>query len=529
MTKIQRLERENKDLKIQLSNAKTQIRHLNEIIEDQKRTFEAQFAAMNKRIDSMYADLSKANARIVELEEENKELKKTIKKKDIEIETLNTTVVNLTSRLKKDSSNSSKPPSTDGLKKQVHNLREKSGKKPGGQQGHKGEGLKVFSNPSEVVECKEEHCDCGGHIEYEQDPISIKQHVDVTVSTTITEYHMVKGACNKCHKAHLSKFPDGLINTVTYGDNLKTLVTMLTNEGMVSVNRVKEFLSSITNGVINLSEGTIVNFNYELAKRCEPIVEKIKEALIKSNVLHVDESGVRINGKLHWIHTACTNENAFYEIHKKRGKEAVDDIGILAYFVGTLIHDHLKAYYKYNAMEHAECNAHILRYLKGALELFKRDEAKDLVALLTNANNAKKEAIEHGRYSFTAEEIKKIEDEYVSLLNNWKCKYQEDSKNSKSSKYHNDERCLLERMIEYKDEHLRFIKDFKVPFDNNLAERALRMIKAKCKISGGFRSDKGAEAFSKIRSVIGTVKKRGLNVYQSIRLLFQNKQNAFNI
>jgi transposase-like protein len=261
-----------------------------------------------------------------------------------------------------------------------------------------------------------------------------------------------------------------------------------------------------------------------LAKKCEPIVEKIKDILIRSNVLHVDESGLRINGKLNWIHTVCDEENTLYMTHKKRGKETADDMGVLSYFIGTLIHDHLKSYYKYTAMDHGECNAHILRYLKGIIDIFKREEAERLIELLIEANNAKKAAILKGIQSFSEEEIAKYEGKYLDLLNNWKAKYFADIKSPKDAKYRNDERCLLERMIEYKDEHLKFIKDFTVPFDNNLAERSLRMIKAKCKISGGFRSDKGAEAFSTFRSVIGTVKKRGKNVFKTIKSVFHNQQ-----
>jgi transposase len=528
MTKIQLLERENKDLKIQFRNEKNRIRNMDEFINEQRRAFEKQIISLNRRIDLLYEDLSKANAKILELEEENRELKEALKKKDGEIELLNTTIANLTARIKKDSSNSSKPPSTDGFKKTIHNSRKKTGKKPGGQSGHKGEYLKLFENPTKIIECKDGNCSCGGHINYEPEPVSVKQHVDIEVTVTIKEYQTFKGVCEKCQKNHESKYPENIVNVVTYGDNLKTLVTMLSNEGMVSVNRVSDLIKSLTDDIINLSEGTIVNFNYELAKKCEPIVEKIKDILIKTKVLHVDESGVRINGKLNWIHTACDEENTLYMTHEKRGKEAVDDMGVLTYFIGTLIHDHLKSYYKYTAMDHGECNAHILRYLKGVIELFKREEAANLIELLIEANNAKKAAILEGRQSFSAEEVAKYEEKYLDLLNEWKAKYLADTKNPKDAKYHNDERCLLERMIEYKDEHLRFIKDFEVPFDNNLAERSLRMIKAKCKISGGFRSSKGADAFSKIRTVIGTVKKRGKNVFKSLKSVFENQEVVLN-
>jgi len=526
LTRIQQLERENKDLKIQNQNLKKQNRILKEEIEDIKKSYDTKFELMNKRFDALYNDLSKANSRIKELEEENKELKNIIKQKDKKIEELNNTIANLTARIKKDSSNSSKPSSTDGFKKQVHNFRQKTGKRVGGQFGHKGNRLELFLNPTEVVELKDEKCACGGDIIYNTKPGGVKQKVDIEVLTKITEYRALKGRCKACGTEHKTEFPEGIINTVQYGDNLKSLVAVLLNEGMVSMKRIVELISSITNNIINLSEGTVSNINYELSKNCKPIVEEIKAELIKADILCVDESGVRINGKLNWIHTACTEYTTLYKVDKKRGNEATDSMGILAYFVGVLMHDHLKAYYNYKTMEHAECNAHILRYLKGVIEIFKREEAEELLSFLVKTNNDKKQAINQNMTSFSVEEIERIENEYINILSRWQFKYNTETANLKDTKYHNDERCLIERLIEYKDEHLRFIKNFKVPFDNNSAERALRMIKTKIKVSGGFRSENGSNSFAIIRSVISTFKKRRINIYQTFKKIFSGETVA---
>ncbi|MCU0680612.1 MAG: IS66 family transposase [Planctomycetes bacterium] len=514
----------NKDLKAQLDTAKIQIKNLNEFIIEQRKAYEATIKSMYKRIDSLYSDLQKSNARINELEVENKMLKDKIVEKDKEIDELKLTVSNLTARLKKDSTNSSKPSSTDGFNKKIHNSREKSTKKPGGQFGHTGHGLELFQNPSEIIEIKDEKCDCGKIILYNPNCLSAKQKVDIEILTKITEYQVFEGICEGCGKRHTSEFPDEIINTVKYGENLKSLVAMLSNEGMVSISRTVEMVSGLTDNKINLSEGTVVNINYELAKNCEPIVEEIKDALIKANVLFVDETGVRINGKLKWVHTVCTDDTTLYMVDAKRGNEATAAIDILPYFVGILMHDHFKAYYKYTTMDHAECNAHIIRYLKNIIEIFQRTEAEELLTFLVEANNTKKNEIINGRPSFTAEKIDELENKYSDILERWQKKYQDELANLKVSKYHNEEKCLIKRLIEYKEEHLRFIKDFQVPFDNNTAERALRMIKTKSKVSGGFRSEKGSSSFAKIRSVIATAKKRGENVYQLFGKLFSGKE-----
>jgi len=526
LTRIQQLERDKKDLKAQLKTVDNQVKILTEFVDEQRKAYDLKIESLNKRIDLLYTDLCKANTKIKELEEENKKLREKETRRVKEIDELNLTINKLTARIKKDSSNSSKPSSTDGFKKKVHNHRKKTGRKPGGQPGHKGNSLKLFADPTQIIKCKKEHCKCGGNIVYKSECVSKKQHVDIEIIVKITEFQTFEGACDYCGKQYTSKFPEDIINTVNYGDNLKAVIAMLTNEGMVSIKRTVEIVSSLTNSRINVSEGTVVNINYDLAKNCEPLISEIKSDLIKANVLCVDESGVRINGKLNWIHTACTDDTTLYMIDKKRGTEATDNMGILAYFVGVLMHDHLKSYYNYKTMDHAECNAHILRYLKGIIEIFKRKEAEELLSFLVKVNNEKKQAIKEGRMSFSEVEIKKIENEYLEILDKWEHKYKQEVENLKETKYHNDERCLIARLIEYKEEHLRFVKDFAVPFDNNAAERALRMIKTKIKVSGGFRSENGSSSFATIRSIISTAKKRGLSAYQIIRKIIRGETVA---
>jgi cell division protein FtsB len=422
LTKLQLLERENKDLKTQIKSLKAQNKILEDLRKEDQKNFELKFELMNRRIDALYTDFKKVNERNAELEKENKELKDKIIKLEEDLEKANKTISSLKARIKKDSSNSSKPPSTDGFKKKIHNFREKTDKKVGGQPGHKGSRLELFPIPTEIIECKYEKCNCGGHINYGEEAVSIKQLVDIEVITKVTEFHIFEGMCSMCKEKYTSEFPENIVNTVQYGDNLKSLVAMLTNEGMVSINRTVDLVSSLTDGTINLSQGTVVNINYELAKNCEPIIAEIKSELIKAKLLCVDESGVRINGKLNWIHTACTDDATLYMVDKKRGNDATDNMGILAYFVGVLMHDHLKAYYNYKTMDHAECNVHILRYLKGIIEVFKREETEKFLSFLVNVNDAKKHAIAEGNTSFSEEKIEAIERDYTDILTSWQSK-----------------------------------------------------------------------------------------------------------
>ncbi len=201
---------------------------------------------------------------------------------------------------------------------------------------------------------------------------------------------------------------------------------------------------------------------------------------------------------------------------------------LLKFFTRILIHDHFKPYYKYEQITHAECNAHVLRYLKSVIEVFKRKETEAFLEFLVKINNR---TISLGLKSLNTDELEAIETEYIKLLNDWKTAYFKYVENIKEiNQPLKDERCLFERLSEYHEEHLKFIKNFDVPFDNNLAERALRIIKTKKNVSGGFRSEKLANDFCNIRSFIGSAKKQGLNILESLRyLLYYNNSDIIKI
>jgi regulator of replication initiation timing len=288
--------------------------------------------------------------------------------------------------INKDSSNSSKPPSTDGFKK-IHNSREQTGRKPGGQFGHKGKVPVLYKNPTEIINHKLEKCSCGGTVVYPAD-YQAKQFVDLEIKVCVTEHRSYTGYCECCNEIIRNENPAS--NIITYGETLKAFVAMLSCEGLVSINRIKTMLFEITNGVINLSEGTIANWNKDLSGYLSSFIIEIKEKLLTQPVLRKDETGIRVNNSQHWLHVLCNELYTLYFSNKKRGKEADKEIGLLPIYGGVLVHDHLKGLYHFTCY-HAECNAHILRYLKSAAETYNRVWAIAMIEFLVYVNNMVKE------------------------------------------------------------------------------------------------------------------------------------------
>ena len=458
-------------------------------------------------VENLSADISDQKKEIETLKSENQELKK-------ENTALRTENQKLKDIINKNSSNSSKPPSSDGFVK-IQNSREKSGKKPGGQPGHKGHKPKLFENPNEIIDIKQKKCSCGGHIRYDG-KYTAKQIADVEIRADIKEYREHIGICECCNKKTKNQAP--INDVITYGDNLKALCSMLTIEGCVSINRTQQMVSEFTSGIINLSEGTIAKWSCDLAVCVTPAVEKIKEKLLVSPVLNKDETGVRVGDKLHWFHVLGNKTYTVYTSHKNRGNEADKEMNVLPAYSGVLVHDHLVGLYGFTC-DHAECNAHILRYLKAVIEKKKRIWAQDMIKLLLEA----KTAVESSDKPLHHATVGKFSRRYDKILERGRQEFLK----SETPDYNGDDMKLLRRMKEYKKEHLRFATDKNVPFDNNQAERDLRMIKAKTKISGCFRATNGGEVFANIKSYTSTLRKNGLNIFDGIRDAFRAKPVVF--
>jgi len=474
---------------------------------------------MFKQLSETILRVDKLSAEIAMLKtahrKEIETLKQTINIQAAQIGVLKAENQKLKDIINKNSANSSKPPSTDGFKK-IFNSREKSGKKVGGQPGHKGHIPKLYENPTQVIEYKQTECTCGGEINYSDD-YKAKQQVDLKIKVNIIEHRSYEGVCSCCGKKNQNVLP--VNDTITYGENLKAFASMLSSEGLVSINRTQSMIYELTGGIINLSEGTIAKWNEELSGKLSGFVENLKEKLLTTPLLNKDETGVRINGKLHWFHVLGNKEHTLYFADKKRGCEADEAIGILPIYSGVLVHDHLTGLYSFNCT-HAECNAHILRYLKSAAEDKKRAWATKMIELLVEANNFVKECKASGAAATTLnlneDKIDEYKRRYDKILESGRLEFLQ----SEEKDYNGEDMKLLRRLGKFKEEHLLFLSDLKVPFDNNQAERDLRMIKSKAKVSGCFRGENGGAVFAKIKSYTSTLRKNSFNIFDGLKKAF---------
>jgi len=432
---------------------------------------------------------------------ENVELKGIIKAQAAEIEQLKAENAALREIINKNSGNSSKPPSSDGFKK-IHNSRVKTGKKPGGQIGHKGNPPKYFTNPTKIIEVKMKKCRCGGKVHYSEESYTKKQLAEIEIKTNILEYREFTGVCECCGRSVVNHSP--LHDRITYGNKLKSFMNMLSVEGNISINRLRQILSEISGGMLRLSEGTICKWNKDLSKLLVPSIQTIKEKLLISPVLHKDETGIWVDTKLNWLHVLSNDKYTLYYSEKRRGKDADTEAGVLPAYKGVLVHDNLKSLYHFTCT-HAECNVHILRYLKGIFESKERKWAKDMIDFLLKAKMA-------AQTDLLPDEIQQFHNLYDEILERGRLELLSEKK---SDRYGDDVK-LLHRLKEYKTQHLLFLSDRTVPFDNNQAERDLRMIKAKTKISGCFRSLDGDGIFAVIKSYTSSLRKNGLNIFDAL-------------
>jgi transposase len=432
------------------------------------------------------------------------------------VATLVAEVKDLKAKLAKNSDNSNKPPSSDGLGKKVKNSRVKSGKPSGGQQGHVGKTKPQTSKPDAIVKLEPQtECTCGGKIVVSNDAFLARQQEDLQPAKVITiEYRAYNGKCDCCGAEYKASFPEGVDSPISYGSRLSGMVSYLNSYQLLPLKRTTEMMKHLFG--INISQGTIVNIMREAHENLAPVESKLKDEIIQSDVANFDESGIRVCGHLHWIHSASTNESTVYYIHPKRGKVAMDEMGILPVFTGTAIHDHWKSYYHY-LCAHAECNAHHLRHLQWLFEDLGYEWAGEMICLLLRIKRHVELSQVFDADSLPQENIDAYERAYRKILEGAKA----------IENPHIESKRMANRMTDYEQESLLFMYDFDVPFTNNLAERDIRMPKLKQKISGGFRSEEGASAFARIRGFVSTAIKRSKNVYDGLVAVFNGDADDF--
>lgn len=434
-------------------------------------------------------------------------------------------VKELEAQLAKDSHNSHKPPSSDGMRKKTKSLRKSGKRKAGGQKGRKGYTLKQTAKPDQIIIHSVEDCPaCKTSLNTTKVKACEKRQVfDIPPATIqVTEHQAEIKKCPNCQKAVKAMFPSDVSQPAQYGNRIKAVVLYLMNQHLLPYKRTAEILQDLYG--VKISPGTLFNINKVFYAAIEKPVQTIKEQIIASKVAHFDESGIRTEKTTQWLHTAGTEKWTYYTIHKKRGVKAMDDADILPKFKGKAVHDHWKPYFKYLCL-HCLCNAHHLRELIYLFEEEKQSWAKSMIDLLMKIKHTVEHCKEIGKNCLDTRQITLFLKKYDLIVDQgFLTNPDRDPKRhrKKKSKAQN----LLYRFKNFRGQILAFMYDFSVPFDNNLAERDIRMIKVKQNISGCFRKQHGANMFCRIKSYTSSAKKQEYNIISSIMAAL-NDQNIF--
>lgn len=431
----------------------------------------------------------------------------------------------LEARLGMNSTNSSKPPSTDDKLSKSLKPKEKGKRKAsrGGQKGHAGKTLMQRENPDHTEVFRPTRCEqCHGDLsETNSDRIIKRQVFDLPLpAIEVTEYQSHSIICPCCHHNNTSAFAEGVNAPAQYGKNLQSFIGYLSTHQMIPHERISELIEDLCGH--RLSKGSIITILHRMHHACEASESAIKKQLMQSDLLHCDETGVNIAGTLHWVHVASTSTLTYYYLSAKRGKVATDAMGILEHYQGVAVHDHWSTYNHYDC-SHSFCNAHHLRELQGISDYEKLPWSADMKRLLIRMKQMVHKAEANGKADLSKAVYQRFLEQYDTITSAALGVYEKEAPNAppqpnrRGRQKQPKGKNLLDRLIKYKSETLRFMQDFRVPFTNNQAERDLRMIKVKEKVSGCMASYRGGEYFARIRGYISTVKKQNGSVLQELR------------
>ena len=441
-------------------------------------------------------------------------------------------VQELEDKLAKNSKNSSKPPASDGLGKpnRTGSLRKSSGKKSGAQEGHPGSRLERVEKPDQVERCPVEICaQCQASLErISVSRIERRQEFELPpIRLVVTEYQAEVKHCPHCGCENQAEFAVGITQPTQYGPDFKALLVYFNQKQFVPLERVAEICQDVINQPVG--EGTLVEARHQAAHLVEPVNQRIKQYLIETDeTVHFDESSLRVTQSNHWVHSAGTKRATNYHLDEKRGTVGIDNAGILPKRTGNCAHDDWAAYYTYPNARHGSCNAHHLREFAFLQERYPQDWEGAMVEHLLFIKRAVAEAVAQGQSCLTADQRQAFEARYDELVQQGLASnpVPEKPPGQRGKVKHSPPKNLLDRLRDYKAAVLAFMYDFKVPFDNNLAERDIRMVKLKQKISGCFRSTDGAKTFCAIRGYLSTARKNDFSAFEALKLAMRGSPYA---
>ena len=552
LTRLQVLEKQNKDLRIRLENRESkaelalcamkdelkslmdQLREKDKIIADMKKMHNAQLrdkdeviAMLQREIRTLTNELEEARDLRSEAIDErvNSEVSKVIEgvtaPLNEELDKAYGEIQRLKNIINRDSSNSSKPPSTNGFKK-IPNSREPSSRPKGGQKGHPGHRLDLPENMDELVEKGIIKKDIVDHTNGKGMYIS-RYVIDVEVITTVTEHRFAVG----------DPIPEHLYNEVSYGDKIKAMSILLLNDGIIAEKRMSDIINGLTQGAVEISPATLESFQTQFATSLKNSgeIDAIIEDLLNGDLIHTDDTPMDCSQTIEYsddgvitiltaektsysvtVRTHSNERSTIYTVNPKKDMVGIERDGILPKFVGRLSHDHEAKFYNYGK-SHSTCGDHLCRTLKGYNDLEKISWAGLMRSHMLKMNSHKNKDIEEGKTACDPELLANFEREYDDLIERGRIDL---GRMKKGELGYVEFDNMLDRLTNYKDCYLLFMRDYTAPFTNSLAERDLRMLKTKEKVSGPFRSWMGIKNYLVIRSFISTIKKRKMNLFSAI-------------
>jgi len=444
------------------------------------------------------------------------------------LETVESRLEALEKRPKKTSRNSHQPPSGDGFGKRTQSLRSQSDKPSGGQPGHPGQTLEWRETADEVEVHDVSTCGgCGASLAAVPPEAWLARQVfDIPpIELQVTEHRVAVKCCCRCGQENHGCFPAEASNVVQYGARLKSMMVYLMEAQLLPSERTCEVLRDLLG--VGVSEGTLYNSRTQCFEQLASLEQAIHERLVNASTVHFDETGLRVKGQLWWLHVACTDGLTYYFVHPKRGHIAMDEIAILPEFVGKAIHDGWKSYQGYGC-EHFLCNAHHLRELRYLWEQSGQWWTYQLSLLLVTILRVVQAAQAQGQSALPLAHLEAFEQRYAEILAqgfaaNPLPTRSDDVPKPRGRPKRSPARNLLERLRSQQTSVLGFMYDFEVPFDNNQAERDVRMMKLKQKISGGFRSVEGARMFCRIRGYLSTLRKQQQPILEALMNVFSGE------